>query len=68
VERVRQEFHAEDVEVDYLDGSTFIATDGSYWFNLRPSNTEPFLRLNAEATDRETMERVRDRVLSLVRG
>ncbi|HEY9356098.1 MAG TPA: hypothetical protein VIQ52_07325, partial [Arthrobacter sp.] len=32
------------------------------------SNTEPFLRLNAEATDQATMERVRDRVLSLVRG
>ena len=54
--------------MDYLDGSTFIATDGSYWFNLRPSNTEPFLRLNVEATDRATMERVRDRVLALVRG
>lgn len=68
VERVRKDFHAEDVEVDYLDGSTFIATDGSYWFNLRPSNTEPFLRLNVEATDTATMERVRDRVLALVRG
>ena len=63
-----QDFHAEDVEVDDLDGSTFTATDGSYWFNLRPSNTEPFLRLNAEATDAATMERVRDRVLALVRG
>jgi phosphomannomutase len=68
VERVRKDFHDEDVEVDYLDGSTFIATDGSYWFNLRPSNTEPFLRLNVEATDAATMERVRDRVLALVRG
>jgi phosphomannomutase len=68
VERVREDFHDEDVEVDYLDGSTFIATDGSYWFNLRPSNTEPFLRLNVEATDTATMERVRDRVLALVRG
>ena len=68
VERVRHDFHTEDVEVDYLDGSTFIATDGSYWFNLRPSNTEPFLRLNVEATDAATMERVRDRVLALVRG
>ena len=59
---------AEDVEVDHLDGSTFIAADGSYWFNLRPSNTEPFLRLNVEATDAATMERIRDRVLALVRG
>lgn len=68
VERVRKDFHDDDVEVDYLDGSTFIAADGSYWFNLRPSNTEPFLRLNVEATDTATMERVRDRVLALVRG
>jgi phosphomannomutase len=68
VARVRTDFSAEDVQVDHLDGSTFIAADGSYWFNLRPSNTEPFLRLNVEATDTTTMERVRDRVLALVRG
>ncbi|MEO5314278.1 phosphomannomutase/phosphoglucomutase [Pseudarthrobacter sp. CC12] len=68
VERVRQAFADEDLTIDNLDGSTFTANDGSYWFNLRPSNTEPFLRLNAEATDRATMERVRDRVLALVRA
>jgi phosphomannomutase len=67
VERVRADFANDDVDVDHLDGSTFTAADGSYWFNLRPSNTEPFLRLNAEATDQATMERVRDRVLALVR-
>nr|WP_286158894.1 hypothetical protein [Arthrobacter sp. EpRS71] len=42
--------------------------NGSWWFNLRPSNTEPFLRLNAEAKDRPTMEKIRDRVLALVRA
>lgn len=68
VERVRQDFAGEDISIDTLDGSTFTANDGSYWFNLRPSNTEPFLRLNAEATDRATMERIRDRVLAIVRG
>jgi phosphomannomutase len=51
-----------------MDGSTFTANDGTYWFNLRPSNTEPFLRLNVEATDRPTMERIRDHVLSIVRA
>jgi phosphomannomutase len=66
VERVRAAFAGEDLTIDNLDGSTFTANDGSYWFNLRPSNTEPFLRLNAEATDRGTMERIRDRVLSIV--
>ena len=68
VERVRQAFADEDLAIDTLDGSTFTANDGSYWFNLRPSNTEPFLRLNAEATDRATMERIRDRVLDIVRA
>ncbi len=54
------------VEIDHLDGLTVSAA--GWWFNLRPSNTEPLLRLNAEATDRATMERVRDAVLGLVRS
>lgn len=68
IERVRAEFDGEDVDVDTMDGSTFTAKDGSWWFNLRPSNTEPFLRLNAEAKDVATMEKVRDRVLAIVRS
>ena len=54
------------VEADHLDGLTVSAAD--WWFNLRPSNTEPLLRLNAEATDEATMAAVRDEVLALVRG
>jgi phosphomannomutase len=38
-----------------------------WWFNLRPSNTEPLLRLNAEARDEPTMTALRDEVLMLVR-
>jgi phosphomannomutase len=53
-------------EIDHLDGLTVSAPD--WWFNLRPSNTEPLLRLNAEAVDEPTMTRVRDDVLALVRG
>ncbi|MEV7603807.1 phosphomannomutase/phosphoglucomutase, partial [Paenarthrobacter sp. NPDC089322] len=68
VERVRADFAGEDIEIDTMDGSTFSAVDGSWWFNLRPSNTEPFLRLNAEAKDQPTMEKIRDRVLALVRA
>jgi phosphomannomutase len=41
---------------------------GGWWFNLRPSNTEPLLRLNVEAKDRETMEKERDELLDLIRG
>jgi phosphomannomutase len=53
------------VEVDDLDGMTVQAA--GWWFNLRPSNTEPLLRLNVEAGDRATMEAVRDDVLTVVR-
>ncbi|MCC3292271.1 MULTISPECIES: phosphomannomutase/phosphoglucomutase [unclassified Arthrobacter] len=67
VARVRAEFERDGVTVDTLDGVTFTADDGAWWFNLRASNTEPFLRLNAEAEDLPTMERVRDHVLKLVR-
>jgi phosphomannomutase len=52
-------------EADYADGLTLVAK--AWWFNLRPSNTEPKLRLNVEADDRATMEAVRDEVLALVR-
>jgi phosphomannomutase len=54
------------VTLDHLDGLTVEHAD--WWFNLRPSNTEPLIRLNAEATDRPTMESVRDEVLGLVNG
>lgn len=54
------------VELDELDGLTVTAAD--WWFNLRASNTEPLLRLNVEARDAETVARLRDEVLSLVRA
>jgi phosphomannomutase len=54
------------VTFDDLDGMTVSAAD--WWFNLRPSNTEPLLRLNVEAVDHGTMEAVRDEVLSIVRS
>jgi phosphomannomutase len=54
------------VSLDFLDGMT---VDGpGWWFNLRPSNTEPLLRLNVEAADATTMAAVRVEVLALVRG
>ncbi|ANZ18338.1 phosphomannomutase/phosphoglucomutase [Streptomyces noursei] len=54
------------ITLDDLDGLTVTATD--WWFNVRPSNTEPLLRLNAEARDRATVERIRDEVLAIIRG
>lgn len=54
------------ISLDDLDGMTVSAED--WWFNLRPSNTEPLLRLNVEARNAETMESIRDEVLAMVRG
>jgi phosphomannomutase len=51
---------------DFTDGLTVEA--GDWWFNLRPSNTEPLLRLNVEATTEAEMARVRDEVLEAVGG
>ncbi|MFE7033445.1 phosphomannomutase/phosphoglucomutase [Streptomyces sp. NPDC057621] len=56
----------EGITLDELDGLTVTAAD--WWFNVRPSNTEPLLRLNAEARDGGTMARVRDEVLTIIRG
>ncbi|MFI6639148.1 phosphomannomutase/phosphoglucomutase [Streptomyces sp. NPDC050504] len=56
----------DDVTLDELDGLTVASQD--WWFNVRPSNTEPLLRLNAEARDEATMAKVRDEVLSLIRA
>jgi phosphomannomutase len=54
------------VTTDELDGLTILGD--TWWFNLRPSNTEPLLRLNVEAADEVEMAAIRDEVLGLVRG
>ncbi|MET7981144.1 MULTISPECIES: phosphomannomutase/phosphoglucomutase [unclassified Streptomyces] len=56
----------EGVVLDELDGLTVTLEDA--WFNVRPSNTEPLLRLNAEARDEATMARIRDEVLNIIRA
>ncbi len=55
----------EDGKQDRTDGLTVEYTD--WWFNCRPSNTEPLLRLNLEAKTRELMEEKRDEVLTVIR-
>ena len=55
----------EDVAVDHLDGLT--VTHDDWWFNVRASNTEPLLRLNAEGKDEDTMAEVRDETLAVIR-
>ena len=61
---VRRHFAAE--AQDELDGLTVSFPDGA-WINLRPSNTEPLLRLNVEAPTPERMSELRDQVLAIVR-
>jgi phosphomannomutase len=53
-------------EQDRVDGLTVSGPD--WWVNVRPSNTEPLLRLNVEAANRETMEALRDETLGLIRA
>jgi phosphomannomutase len=52
--------------VTHLDGLSVEAAD--WHFNVRPSNTEPLLRLNLEARSQELTERKRDEVLAVIRG
>lgn len=66
--RVLEAFEGREVRVSHMDGVTVSDAGGAWWFNLRPSNTEPFLRFNGEAQDQQTMERIRDEVLAIIRG
>ena len=65
--RVRLMFEGRPgVSTEELDGLTVAGAD--WWFNLRPSNTEPLLRLNVEAGTEAAMAALRDEVLGIVRG
>jgi phosphomannomutase len=61
-----KERYASEGTISHLDG---VSVDSEDWhFNVRPSNTEPLLRLNLEARSQELMERKRDEVLELIRA
>ena len=62
--RELEERFAPEGSVSHLDGVSVVADD--WHFNVRPSNTEPLLRLNLEARSRELMERKRDEVLEVI--
>jgi phosphomannomutase len=64
IERLAEAFR--DGRQDRLDGLTVEFDD--WWFNVRPSNTEPLLRLNVEARTRELLEEKTALVLRLIRG
>ncbi len=64
IEKVALGYRA--AEQDRLDGLTVDL--GDWWFNLRPSNTEPLLRLNVEAADRLACDAHTEEVLDLIRA
>jgi phosphomannomutase len=57
--------HYRDGRIDHLDGVTIQYPD--WWLNVRPSNTEPLLRLNVEGDTQALMEQHRDEALTLIR-
>ncbi len=66
LQELKERYAAEGGRVSHLDG---VSVDFDDWhFNVRPSNTEPLLRLNLEALSAELMERKRDEVLELIRS
>ncbi len=64
--RELEERFGPDGKVSHLDGLSIESAD--WHFNVRPSNTEPLLRLNLEARSAELMERKRDEVLGVIRS
>ncbi len=60
------EEHYADARIDHLDGVTISYPD--WWMNVRPSNTEPLLRLNVEGDTQALMAQHRDEALSLIRS
>jgi phosphomannomutase len=64
VGEVAEHYRAEGAEIDDLDGIT--VEFGAWWFNLRPSNTEPLLRLNLEAQSAPERDHRLDEVLGLI--
>lgn len=58
--------HYSDAQIDRLDGLTI--SYPHWWMNVRPSNTEPLLRLNVEGDTKALMEEHRDEALALIRG
>ena len=66
LQELKERYAAEGGHVSHLDG---LSVDFDQWhFNVRPSNTEPLLRLNLEALEHGLMEEKRDEVLALIRG
>jgi phosphomannomutase len=66
LQALEEKYGKDALSVDHMDGITVDYRD--WWFNVRPSNTEPLLRLNVEAKSRELLEQKRDELLAFIRG
>ena len=66
LQALKQHYGPQALSADELDGLTF--DFGDWWFNVRPSNTEPLLRLNVEADNKQLMEEKRDELVSFIRS
>jgi phosphomannomutase len=66
LQAIEEHFGRDAQSVDHLDGLTI--DYGDWWFNVRPSNTEPLLRLNIEAKTQPLMEQKRDEIIEFIRS
>jgi phosphomannomutase len=66
LQTLEEHFGKDAQSIDHMDGITI--DYGDWWFNVRPSNTEPLLRLNVEANSKPLMEQKRDELLAFIRG
>lgn len=66
--RVREVLNASSEEA--FDGHTFFGGEGDFWWwcNIRPSNTEPLLRLNVESNHEALMVEIRDKAIKAIRN
>lgn len=63
---IEDRYRGEGAQIDHLDGVT--VSFPTWWFNVRASNTQPLLRLNVEADDREMLDKKTAEVLAMIRG
>jgi len=66
LQALEEKYGKDAPSVDHMDGIT--VDYGDWWFNVRPSNTEPLLRLNVEAKSRELLEQKQDELLAFIQG
>lgn len=68
IARVRQAFTSDKSLKKTMDLDGMSMEFDDWWFNIRPSNTEPLLRLNVEATSKEKMEKMRDVIVGIIQS